>query len=125
MAIRREPDAANDKLDAAERGIEWGAAILKARRSVRPARQLCRTLGVGPQVTAQTGSREQEALFEGLRAFTARLGTAWDCTIEGGGNRLRVRLVGSVSKEIAWSCAGSGAQVLAAFAQWLVTSSPS
>lgn len=28
-------DPPNDKLDAAERGIEWGAALLKARETVR------------------------------------------------------------------------------------------
>jgi hypothetical protein len=28
-------DPPNDKLDAAERGLEWGAALLKARATVR------------------------------------------------------------------------------------------
>jgi hypothetical protein len=125
MGTRRESDGGSDRLDAAERGLEWGAAILKARGSLRSPQQLRRRLGDGPQVSTKLGSREQEDLFEGLRASTHSLASSWDCTVEGGGNKMRVRLAEPASNAISWTCTGSAAQVLAAFAQWLETWSPS
>jgi len=120
--------APNDRLDAAERALEWGAALLKARASVH-SHGLRRLLsGAGPPVAAGNSgeqasdasvSPEQESLFEHLRVAVGGVTTAWDCTVEGAGSRMRVRLAEPVTKQVVWSRSGSRAQVLAAFSDWL------
>jgi hypothetical protein len=127
----RRFDPPDDRLDAAERGLEWGAALLKARVAVRQANRLRRPLRGDESLASRpgkalqgrertaSGSRDQEALFERLREAAAHAGGNWDCTIEGSGNHMRVRLSDPVSARIAWSCTGSAARVLGAFTNWL------
>ena len=77
----------DDRLDAVERGLEWGTAILKARRLGRQASQLRGRLsgetGSAPPIRGATpepailvavGSRDQRALFESLRTSALRIG---------------------------------------------------
>jgi len=128
----RQSDHRDDRLDAAERGLEWDAALLKARRTVRQTSQLRRLLSgdTSPACPSNhglpagerrlaSGSRDQEALFEGLRVSAAHVGGSWDCMIDGGGRNMRVRLTEPASKRVAWTGIGSRAQVLVAFINWL------
>ena len=74
----------------------------------------------GPSLTS--GGREQEPLFEHLRASADRLGARWGCSVEGGGDRMRARPSGLPSGHVMWS--GAGSQVVAAFQRWLSTGLP-
>lgn len=122
--------APNDRLDAAERGLEWGAALLKARASAhsRGLRRLLSGAGVpvavetpGEQASDTSVSPDQESLFEHLRVAVGSVKAAWDCTVEGAGSRMRVWLAEPSTKQVVWSQTGSSAQVLAAFSSWLST----
>jgi hypothetical protein len=65
------------------------------------------------------GNGDQRALFRSLQVLAVRVTRTWDCTIDGSGSTMRVRLAESASKRTAWSFTGSAADVLVAFTDWL------
>jgi hypothetical protein len=116
-----ESQAANDRLDAAERALEWGAAMLKARKVVRHRsrlRRIRRTEGSGEKEPGSR-NRDQELLFERLRASAAKVAGSWDCTIEGSGDNMVVLVSEPASDHVVWTHLGSPAGIEGAFEEWL------
>jgi hypothetical protein len=118
-----EPQAANDNLDAAERALEWGAAILKARKAIRHTSRLRRVGRAAASAGKETasGHRDQEQLFERLRASAARVAGTWDCTIDGSGDKIVVLVSEPASGQVVWTHLGSPAGIEGAFEEWLNT----
>jgi len=113
------------RLDAAESGLEWGAALLKARAvgplaSWRQRRETAlrgeKARSKGAHIERKSGDGPAPA----SRAPEPDAATMWDCSIAGGGEDLQIRLADPASRRLVWSCRGSASQVASAFEAWLV-----
>ena len=116
-----ESQATNEKLDAAERALEWDAALLKARKVVRHRSRLRRVRRgeASAEKEPASANRDQEQLFEHLRASVARVTGSWDCTIEGSGDTMVVLVSEPASDQVVWTHLGSPAGIEGAFDEWL------